>query len=318
MRQEDDQVACYFLDDGIYEKIAKSNLRELDERFMQLPFQAFNVQLDGLEGKSDCLFRKFFDEKMRSNDDALCLIARPTSYEPITVRLFDTSGSNDLDLNLELLGSMSDLKDLPGTLESVAASELPAKLKEEDGHRVVVSMAINPNSFVVSSASLYKEEFEKMELELEQVYASDENKCDFTIEMVYPGLYVSARDKRWYRARIEEQIGKEPRFTAYLIDVGRITVVELPDIQPLYSRFFKLPMRVSRASLNGLVPTGDRFSIDATFFFKRLVDGQEQFTAHDVDLVTVDSETYVMLDLKHDGKSISEELVSAGMAKYIS
>ena len=59
-----------------------SNLREIDERLMQLPFQSFGVQLDGLEGKSggggSSLFRKYFDDKkMRHGNDALCLIGRP-------------------------------------------------------------------------------------------------------------------------------------------------------------------------------------------------------------------------------------------------
>lgn len=133
----DRQVGCYFLDDGLFEKVDKSNLREMDERFMQLPFQSFSVQLDGLQGKSDSLFRKYFDEMMRKSNDALCLIARPTSYDPIIVRLFDTSGQEDLDVNEELLASM---KDLPGTLASVRLSELPAMLDEEDGHPVIVSM----------------------------------------------------------------------------------------------------------------------------------------------------------------------------------
>ena len=320
MLQDDDKVICYFMDDGIFEKIDLSNLRELDQRFMVLPFQAFHLQLDGIKDKSDSLFRRFFDEKMRQSDDALCLIARPTSYEPLTVRLFDTSGVEDLDLNSELLDYIAaSMKDLPGTLQSVRSSKLPAILKDEDGHRVVVSMAINPNNFMISSASLYGEEYRRMEEELEQVY-SDET-IPLSANLVYPGLYVSAKkDGRWYRARIEEQVGSKetPKFTATLIDVGEITVLELIAIQPLYSQFSELPMRVSRASLSGLAPIATTYDINGIVHFKRLID-QKEFTVHDCELVFIDSEQHVLLDLKDsEGRSISEELVEGKSARYSS
>lgn len=324
--REDDQVHCYFLDDGIYEKIPKANLRELDDRFLQLPFQAFNVQLDGMAEKSDILFRKFFDEKMRSSDDILCLIAQPTSLDdPITVRLIDTSGSKDVNLNEELL--RLDENKL-ATLQSIRPSELSAKLKDapDADHRVVVSMAINPNNFVISSASLYKKEYEQLEAQLKQVYDDDE-AIPLPADIVFPGMYVSIKDDdgRWYRARIEEQVCKlSSKFTAFLVDVGRITIVELSNIQPLYSQFFELPARVSRASLNDLLPTDDRFSIDAIVYFKTLMDRAKEFAAHDVELVTVGPETYLLLDLKFPNddsdaseKSVSEELVNEGLARFV-
>lgn len=325
---DDDKVTCYFLDDGVYEKVDRSSLRELDDRFMKLPFQAFMLQLEGVENKSDSLFRKFFDEKMPESGDSLTLIARPTSYDPIIVRLYDTSGEEDLDLNLELIDYISTSeKELPGALQSVRPSELPAILKEEDGQRVAVSMAINPNNFMISSVIL-QDEYQRMDEELQQIY-SDET-IPLSADLIYPGLYVSARrdvkqedrghKEMWFRARIESKIASKehPKFTATLIDLGEMIVLELHEIQPLYSQFSHLPMRVSRASLNGLMPVGKQYDIDAIFRFKQLID-QKQFTVHDCELVSVDSEHHVLLDLKDgEGRSISEELVKAKIARYCS
>ena len=179
---------------------------------------------------------------------------------------------------------------------------------------------INPNNFMIASAILHKAEYLRMEKELEQVYSNDEDRIPLTIDMVFPGMYVSVKDENghWYRARIEEQVSKVvSKFTVILIDVGRIAVVELPNIQPLYSQFYELPMRVNRACLNGVVPIGDSFDINVISYFKRLMDKTE-FTAHNVQLCVVDAESYVMLDIKDEtGQSVSEELVSAGLAKYL-
>ena len=122
-------VACHFADDGVYERIERSCLRVLDNRFLRLPFQAFEVKLDGVDLKGvGTLFRKFFDEKLEA-DEAVCLIARPISYEPLTVRLYDTSGRKDIDVNRLLLDYIATSKEhLVGSLKSIRPSELPELL----------------------------------------------------------------------------------------------------------------------------------------------------------------------------------------------
>lgn len=324
MLQQNDQVHCYFLDDGVYEKIPKANLQEIDDRFLRLPFQAFKVQLDGLQGMSESLFRKYFDEILRS-EDAQCFLARPTSRDPIIVRLFDTRTDNDVDVNADLLNYIRiHGKILFGCSKSVRPCELPDKLKTDDGHRVIVSMAACPNSFIVRSATMYQQEYKRMEAQLEQVYSNQDEIIPLNSTMVYPGLFVAAKheDGKWYRARVQDVLCAEPdrssrqetKYSVLLIDIGQTVVVALRNVQPLYSQFMELPTRVTRASLNGLLPNGDRYDGDTIRHFQKLMN-QEQFKAHDCEYVMIDSETYVLMDLEDiDGRSMVKEMANE-MAK---
>ena len=322
MLQEGNQVHCYFLDDGVHEKIGRDNLYELYPRFMELPFQAFKVQLDGLEGKSESLFRKYFDELMFF-EEAPCFIARPISYEPITVRLFDTRGVKDFDVNADLLEHIHvHGKIMFGCLESVRPSDLPAKLAAENGHPVSVTNLECPNNFSIRSAIMYQREYKQMELELNQFY-SIEDPIPLNRTMVFVGLFVSVRDPtddQWYRGRIEELMTdslssrQEPRYEVLLIDIGRMIFAGLDRIQPLYSQFQLLPMRVTRASLN-LVPYAKGWDPDAVDHLKLLTD--QPLTAHDCESVMIDSESYVLMDLKDiAGKSLINDMVVTQMARH--
>lgn len=88
---------CYFVDHGDVDTVDISNLQELDPKFMSLPFQAVQCQLDDLV--------EFAENKQAA--DLLgelvlgkCLVAEVVSREdPITVILFDTSTEADINLN---------------------------------------------------------------------------------------------------------------------------------------------------------------------------------------------------------------------------
>ncbi|GIY22501.1 tudor domain-containing protein 7A, partial [Caerostris extrusa] len=44
-----DLVECYFVDEGIYAEVKKSDLQELNEEFLTVPYQAIHLSLEGLE-----------------------------------------------------------------------------------------------------------------------------------------------------------------------------------------------------------------------------------------------------------------------------
>ena len=104
-------VNCLFLDDGFIDIISVENLREIEDPFLQLPFQALEVKLDFGFTKIEKEFKRLINEiiefkliEQEASSSSLCLIGKLTnSGEPIaTIGLFDTS-NNDYDIDLNQL-----------------------------------------------------------------------------------------------------------------------------------------------------------------------------------------------------------------------
>lgn len=313
--QIDDKITCSFVDDGPFERVDRSDLRVLDKRFLRLPFQAFSAKLDGvhLNGAEYTLFRKFFEERLKAADGGLCLIARPTCYKPITVRLYDTSGSDDIDVNHELLDYIAASRS--SHFRSIRPSELPGLLNSQ----IRLEATSVENDFLIGSVSLYASEYARLQKELERIYSiySFDDRIALNDAKICPGMFVAVKDEddKWYRGRIEKRLSQgtserscpNPIFSVMLIDVGRTVTVKLHDIQPLFDQFFELPIRVSRASLN-LIPISDSYSIDAIFCCKHWMDKQ-QFNGH--DCLKIDEDSYVLLNLKNvEGRCLKPELAN--------
>ena len=319
--QEGNEVHCWFHDDGIVEKILRTNLYEIDSRFMKFPFQAFTVQLDGLTDQSESLTKKFIDDKMKENDDVLCLIARPISFDdPITVRLYDTSNDDkDIDLNEEII-KFIETNTLPGSKSTVPKALLP-KLNEEDNEYesidVKVSLVLNPNNFTVTCIEHLDEgsEYQQFNQQLQEFYSKTDEHVELNESMIYPGLFVCVRDNnlQWYRGRIED-VTNTSKCTAHLVDQGRIVLAEMKNIQPLYSQFLDQPMIAIKASLSNTLPIDRDWDIETIIEFRDLVDDKE-FEAQVQDIVHIDGEPILQISLiNKDGESVSEVLIRNQLA----
>ena len=100
---DEDLVRCFFLDDGIFENVSIDKLFEIEDEFIKLPFQAFQVELENLKDldeESKLLLDKYIDYKMKEHNNSLSLIAKPISFDPTTVRLLYETEFKSHDTNL--------------------------------------------------------------------------------------------------------------------------------------------------------------------------------------------------------------------------
>lgn len=336
---EGKEVYCWFLDDGIIEKINKSNLYEIDNEFMKLPFQAFNVRLDGLQDQSESLIQKFIDNKMKENDDALCLIARIIPTETtnddttnddttndettLIVRLYDTSKDDqDIDLNKEIIEFIENSNTLPGSKNSIPKALLPKfdlNNNEFESIKVRVSLILNPHNFIVTNVEHFEKDskYQQLNNQLQEFYSKNDEYVELIESMIYPGLFVCVRDLnlKWYRARVDDLANS--RCTCYLVDEGRIILAEIKNLQPLYSQFLELPMIAIRASLNNIIPIGRDWCIDTIIDFKKLVEDRE-FDAIVQEIINIDCETILLLNLfDQNNQSVADTLVNNERAKFL-
>lgn len=138
----------------------------------------------------------------------------------------------------------------------------------------------------------------------------------------FKGLYVCVKDGfNWCRARIEDLTipsisDFNSRCTCYLVDLGKIVVVDIENIQPLYSAYIDFPMIALRATLNEVVPTGDDWSIEQVLFFNELVN-EKKFKAITNDIVFIDNEPFLHLNLEVNNINISEMLIKENKARSL-
>ncbi|XP_064480857.1 tudor domain-containing protein 7-like isoform X2 [Ornithodoros turicata] len=113
------QAECYFVDHGDMDAVDSSKLRELEGRFLNLPFQAVQCQLEGLA--------EFAEEKLAAQLLAKMvfgkvLVAEVCSREdPIRAVLYDTATAEDVNLNSTILKEMLTPR-FPGCGEIVKAN----------------------------------------------------------------------------------------------------------------------------------------------------------------------------------------------------
>ena len=133
-------------------------------------------------------------------------------------------------------------------------------------------------------------------------------------------MFICVKDgDKWCRARVDDltiinKTTSNSKCTCYLVDLGKIVVTDIENIQPLYSQFMDFPLIAIRASLSDILPINDDWSVDQIIYFKDLVEEQE-FEAIINDIVYVDNEPFLQLNLKNSSMDISENLIKNKKAK---
>ncbi|XP_061178264.1 tudor domain-containing protein 7-like [Saccostrea echinata] len=102
IKKEDKKYECYFLDHGDVDGLIPDQLRILDPNINKLlPYQAFEVSLDGLEAYAGNVTAP---EKLCDMALGKTLVAEVTARDGIfSVVLYDTQGDTDVNINQEIL-----------------------------------------------------------------------------------------------------------------------------------------------------------------------------------------------------------------------
>ncbi|KAF4518847.1 hypothetical protein B566_EDAN006698 [Ephemera danica] len=104
--EESDMVHCFLLDHGQVERVSIAELRMLEARFLRLPFQVCLEQFREAESETvqalllDTVIGKTFVAQPAKMD--LLGARHELGNPPITLRLFDTSTEEDVDINQQL------------------------------------------------------------------------------------------------------------------------------------------------------------------------------------------------------------------------
>ena len=99
--QNGDQVKCFYVDDGGFDVLPITSLRQIPSDILQIPLQVFMARLHNLgKYENDVRIKKLLDKMIQKAENGLALIAEPIpNSKPLTVILRDTSGDQDVVLN---------------------------------------------------------------------------------------------------------------------------------------------------------------------------------------------------------------------------
>ncbi|KAI1290323.1 Tudor domain-containing protein 5 [Halotydeus destructor] len=169
--------------------------------------------------------------------------------------------------------------------KAIPPAEVPAAVpnpkRNEDYFDVHVIYAATPANFYVQSyASILPDSpFSKMSREMQDFYNTDENKIELNADLLTTGIYAAVKySNNWSRVRIESVMNDKNsahmQLMCLFVDYGELHVVEVCDVQPLYSQFRSLPRQAVKASLAKIEPANGDWDVLATYEYSKMVEGK--------------------------------------------
>ncbi|XP_041838081.1 tudor domain-containing protein 7A isoform X2 [Melanotaenia boesemani] len=257
----------YCVDHGVCLETDGSNLLELHQDFLSLPFQATNVRLAGLEVFSShpsvlsCLDQLAVSKILLMETVEPCQL----NEMPLVV-LYDTSQDNDININSRCLKSLQDKSMNNPLSENVIYQDVCVSDVSADG-----TMYCQLPSRGTARLTKFLEETE--------AYFISQTTSEFLVSRPFYGKFCLARYKgKWARAEITSMCGNRV-IEILFIDLGvsaTVEVTDLREIPPLFLRdFTMIPPQVIKCRLADLSVPDREWSHEAILWLKELVLGAE-------------------------------------------
>ncbi|CAG2122657.1 unnamed protein product, partial [Medioppia subpectinata] len=164
--------------------------------------------------------------------------------------------------------------------------------------------------------------FLRLKQSMQEFYETDDNRIELSPALVHNGLYVAgkARDT-WYRMQVRNVCRDPFQVIGYLCDYGEQLILDIKDIQPLYSQFRDLPAQAIRASLADVEPVGSDWDVMTSVEFRRMVE-KRPFVGTVFAISQVDGQPVLSLSLCDTSNAdqdvyVGATLIAKGLAKPV-
>ncbi|XP_036140516.1 tudor domain-containing protein 7 isoform X2 [Monomorium pharaonis] len=132
---------------------------------------------------------------------------------------------------------------------------------------VHVALVAHPGHFIVQPLN-DADELKAMMIDLQDCYETNDNP---PLEYVSEGkLYAGKLQNEWYRVYVTNIINDND-VSVYFCDYGDVTIISRTNLQPLKSKFLKLPYQAVKAKLVGIEPINVDWTVTDCVKFKELV-----------------------------------------------
>lgn len=229
------QCLCFCVDSGVEEWYSTDQLFECPPQFVKFPAQAICLSLFGLgdcaghPNASSCLEDALADQSLIA--DILCLqadyedqLSNPNQIACIKTILYDTSSTIDVQLNDVLLNDICSNSVSPVLAEGQLNGVTIAHISDNGDIYCHLTSQLVSMQFLQSRIGRL---FSTTRAPFQMINTSD--------EITPKGLYLvqDTVDGQWYRANVQEEVGKLYRM--FYVDVGKTQTVDKIDLYCLNS-----------------------------------------------------------------------------------
>ncbi|XP_018318285.1 tudor domain-containing protein 7 isoform X2 [Mycetomoellerius zeteki] len=284
------EVAVFLIDIGKTVLIPRENLFHMDKtsKAVQcIPPQAIQIFLHNIDQSMyNKRFVARFQELVSDTDMLLARVIRISNSGIPVVEIFKRVGPSNMlaSINTSLIyaGELSKINEDSNNnnkskkrldRKSTRAPEIVGKLNppviSDIGQYfdVHVTLVAHPGHFIVqplNNASQLRE----MMMDLQKCYDANDNS---PLESISEGkLYAGKLQDDWFRVYVTDIISDND-VSVYLCDYGDVTIISTSNLQPLMSKFLKLPYQAVKAKLVGIEPINVDWTVTDCVKFKDLV-----------------------------------------------
>ncbi|CAG5124763.1 unnamed protein product, partial [Candidula unifasciata] len=299
-----------FLDYGNSEETSMSNLRELGPDLSKLPGQAICCCLFGYEPESGSQ-RPMSDATEMINKLRLELLEKT-----VTVRVVDRKSDTWIVKLENEHGECINTKYQPASSAITSTPKLSDITFEHPPDTEFEAVIIHINSLSDFYCQMYDAE-KLTELDtLSEHLRDDVSRLGENIQLdpVVNGVYTSQFMGTWYRCVVEEV--RNTHVLIRYIDYGNSEEILASQLRPLCPERLKLPVRLQRCRLNGVIPVHENWSNPDMPAYLAILRQNK------VDLVIESRDAdvfHVSLFILQDGEKINvaADLVNIGLAKFL-
>ncbi|KAM3622695.1 uncharacterized protein V6R79_002113 [Siganus canaliculatus] len=296
------KVKVYYLDYGFTVETSQTNVLELHQDFLKLPFQATNVRLAGLEVFSSHPVVLSTLDKLAVGKILLMETLEPCQQNEIPVAvLYDTSHDDDVNINSACLKVLQD---------KTMNNPLTVNVTYQDVH---VTNVCTDGTIYCQLPSRGTARLNRLLEDTEAIFSS-QITSDSLVARPFSGKICLARSKgKWSRVEIITMYGNRVMDILF-IDMGISATVEVTELREIPPRFLKeftiIPPQVTRCCLADVpVPEGT-WSPEVIVWVKEVIKGPEdcKVKISKLDQYRGNNVVYVYLFLGSDSQDLEESI----------
>ncbi|XP_017281104.1 tudor domain-containing protein 7A [Kryptolebias marmoratus] len=304
-----DKIKVFYVDYGFSVETSVTNLQELHQDFLSLPFQATNVRLAGLEAFSSHLLVLSLLDKLAVGKILLMETLQPCPQDETPLAVFyDTSQDEDVNINSMCLKALQD---------KTMNNPLSMNVTHQD---VCVSSVCADGTIFCQLPSRGTARLRKLLEEVDAYYMS-QMTFECLVSRPFNGKFCLARYKgKWARAELTNMFGNRV-MEIFFIDFGvsvTIEVTELREIPPLFLKaFIVIPPQAIKCQLADVAVPEGGWSHKAVLWLTEKVLGTEDCKMKILNLKEFKGEKVVCMYLFIGGdsqelhKSINHQLAQS-------
>jgi len=308
---------CVAVDYGDELLLEWSQLAQLNAKFADLPAQAIEVSLAGVEAKVAVDEVRFVRHYLLGRR-LVGVFIEALDEIIVSLVLFDTSqGDEDIMVSEEIIKHLKSgsfqTKSTAGPYPRAMSLVSPPYPSVGDYYDLVVSHILNPQEFYVQSHANLPV-YSSFAAQLSNFY--EKNGSHIPYHEVIPGSVVAVKvSNSWLRAKVIRSLSTS-LVSLLLVDIGRIVICSKTTVKPLVKQFDQLPAQCIKAKMSDICSRSpeNRWDEESIEWFKHVALGKSLVglvkakTSSDMTMTLYDT------SVPNVDTIINKEIVSAGLA----